>query len=143
MQEVQDVLAIAGAGLKGDRYATGKGSHQKRKIGVRQVILMNARIFNNVNRLRGNLPQFKWTDCRRNIFTEGVELMWLIDREFRIGKAKFRGAKYCDPCERPSKLSGIPGFKEAFEDCGGLVAEILEGGMIRVGDAIIPPPKGY
>ena len=30
--------------------------------------------------------------------TQGVELMWLIGREFYIGKARFRGQYYCDPC---------------------------------------------
>lgn len=76
--------------------------------------------------------------------TNGVELMWLVGREFRIGDARFRGVKYCDPCKRPGKLSGnVNSFQEKFFDCGGLVAEVLEGGVIRVGDSIVPPPKGY
>jgi hypothetical protein len=55
-----------------------------------------------------------------------------------------RGVKYCDPCTRPSKLSGkTKSFKERFFDRGGLIAEIIEGGVITVGDQLIPPPKGY
>ncbi len=61
----------------------------------------------------------------------------IIGREFLIGKARFRGQNYCDPCLRPSRLSGKKEkFLEAFSDRGGLVAEIIEGGMIKRGDLI-------
>jgi hypothetical protein len=33
-------------------------------------------------------------------------MMWLIGCEFQIGKARLRGQYYCDPCLRPSSLSG-------------------------------------
>lgn len=135
MQYVSKAEAIAGCGLKGDRYCVGEGSFNRGNIGKRQVTFMN-RPF-----LVGS--GFKYADTRRNIITVGVELMWLIGREFQIGDARMRGVKYCDPCERPSKLSGKPGFKKAFHDRGGLVAEVLEGGMIEWGNQIIPPPKGY
>lgn len=136
MQEVSEVLAIAGQGLDGDRYATGDGSFNKGKPGSRQVTLMNAIFFD------GSGFQFK--DSRRNLFVEGVELMWLIGREFQVGAARLRGVKYCDPCQRPSKLSGnATSFKEAFFDRGGLIADVLESGVIGMGDEVVPPPKGY
>lgn len=136
MQSVQDTEAIAGAGLKGDRYAACKGSFSRGMLGSRQVTLMNTRFFEGSG--------YEFTDSRRNIFVEGVELMWLIGREFAIGNARFRGVKYNDPCDRPTKLSGRQrSFKEAFFDCGGLMAEVIEGGIIRVSDPVIPPPKGY
>ncbi len=136
MHEVKEVEAIAGQGLKGDRYSTGEGSFNKGKQGIRQVTLMNTIFFDGSG--------FGFQNSRRNIFIEDVELMWLIGREFQIGTAKFRGVKYCDPCNRPSKLSGkTKSFKETFFDRGGLIAEIIEGGLIRVGDLVIPPSKGY
>jgi hypothetical protein len=137
MQQVDKVKAIAGHGLEGDRYASGQGSFNKREgLGVRQVTLINGQFFPGSG--------FDVTDSRRNIVTEGVELMWLIGREFQIGTARFRGLEYCDPCMRPSKLAGKQlSFKEAFFDRGGLIAEIIEDGLICVGDAVIPPPKGY
>jgi hypothetical protein len=136
MQEVSEVEAIARQGLKGDRYATGEGSFNKGKQGNRQVTLMNTILFEGSG--------FEFKDSRRNIFVEGVELMWLIGREFRIGTARFHGVKYCDPCTRPNKLSGKErSFKEAFFDRGGLIAEIVETGAIKIGDLVIPPPKGY
>jgi hypothetical protein len=136
IQLVEEVEAIAGAGLRGDRYCTGEGSFNKGARGKRQVTLINEIFFKG--------SSFEYVDSRRNIVTRGVELMWLIGREFTIGEAYMRGLKYCDPCLRPSKLSGKKdSFQRVFFDRGGLVAEILEGGIIKVGDLIIPPPKGY
>lgn len=136
MRQITEVEAVAGQGLRGDRYATGDGSYNKGKQGNRQVTLINGIFFAGTG--------FDYVDSRRNIVTVGVELMWLINQEFQIGTARFRGVKYCDPCLRPSRLSGKEtSFKEAFFDRGGLVAEVIESGVIKTGDPVVPPPKGY
>ncbi len=136
MQQIAEVEAIAGSGLNGDRYCTGDGSFNKGNRGKRQVTLINSIFFENTG--------FTYEDSRRNIITGGVELMWLIGREFQIGQARMMGIKYCDPCNRPSKLSqNEKSFQQVFFDRGGLVAEILESGVIKIGDSIIPTPKGY
>ena len=129
MEEVETVEALAGAGLAGDRYSRGEGSFNRNRQGRRQVTLINSIFFKNNG--------FEYIESRRNIVTQGVELMWLIGREFQIGKARFRGQHYCDPCLRPSRLSGkTQKFLEAFSDRGGLVAEIIEGGTIKKNDLI-------
>src|SRR3989344_1125199 len=136
MQEVLEVEAITGAGLKGDRYCAGAGSFNKGAQGRRQVTLINGIFFEGSG--------FYYPESRRNIVTMDVELMWLIGKEFQIGAAKFRGVKYCDPCNRPNTLCGKErSFKEAFFDRGGIIAEIIKGGLIRVADVVIPPSKGY
>ncbi len=144
MQSVTEVLAIAGKGLQGDRYCNGEGSFSfkaknffQRWLKVkRQVTLINSEFFEGSG--------FTYLDSRRNIITEGVELMCLINKYFNIGGAIFRGVKYCAPCERPSKLCLRMGsFKKIFSDRGGLIAEVVQGGPIKVGDEIIPPPKSY
>jgi hypothetical protein len=136
MRSVEEVEAIAGGGLRGDRYALGQGSYNKNRPGKRQVTLINGLFFAGSG--------FEYIESRRNIITLEVELMDLIGREFQIGEARMRGLKYCDPCLRPSKLSGKKEvFKDVFHDRGGLVAEILRGGLIKVGSAVVPPPKSY
>lgn len=136
MQQHIAARAVAGAGLEGDRYGRGDGSFNKGNLGKRQVSLMNALFFPGTG--------FTYADSRRNIFTSGVELMWLIGREFKIGEARMLGVKYCEPCERPSKLKGVTtSFAEVFHDRGGIIAEVLEGGVIRIDDEVIPPPKHY
>ena len=130
MEEVEEARAIAGAGLGGDRYCTAEGSFNRNRPGRRQVTLINSIFFEDSG--------FEYIESRRNIVTRGVELMWLIGREFQIGPARFLGQNYCDPCLRPSKLSDKKEkFLEAFLDRGGLVAEIIEGGTIKKGDLII------
>lgn len=136
MQYVDNVRAIAGAGLEGDRYAAGEGSFNKGRKGRRQVTLINNIFFAGSG--------FTHVESRRNIAVKGVELMWLIGRDFQIGEAIFRGVTYCDPCLRPSKLARKnESFQRAFFDCGGLVAEVIQDGLVKVKDAVIPPPKGY
>lgn len=129
MQSVQEVTAIAGHGLEGDRYAATAGSYNKKKPGHRQVTLINGLFFKGSG--------FDPVESRRNIVTRDVELMILIGKDFNIGSARFRGVKYCDPCTRPNNLCGKKeSFREAFFDRGGLIAEILEGGVIKTGDLI-------
>lgn len=136
MQTVDSVLAIKDAGLKGDRYCTGDGSFNKGKPRNRQVTLINGQFFKGSG--------FDYANSRRNIVTLDVELMDLIGKEFRVGGAVFMGLRYCDPCDRPSRKSGKAlSFREAFFDRGGLIAAVIEGGEIRVGDAVIPPKKNY
>lgn len=136
MQRVLEVMALAGQGLEGDRYCNGSGSWNKKTgIGNRQVTLINGRLV-------AGTP-FSYADTRRNIVTDGVELMWLIGREFKIGDAIMHGVKYCDPCNRPSTLSGKKGFESAFHDIGGLVAEIVTSGLIHFESPIIPPSKDF
>lgn len=81
-------------------------------------------------------------EIRRNIVTNGIELMQLIGKEFGVGDAVFRGVKYCEPCKIPAKLIGSNlNFMNAFHDRGGIIAEVVQGGMIRVGDSVVPHKK--
>jgi len=136
MLSVTEALAVAGLGLQGDRYASAQGSYNKGSPGKRQVTLINGLFFPGSG--------FDYLDARRNIVTLGVELMDLFGKEFQVGEARLRGLKYCDPCLRPGKLAGKEAsFKDAFHDRGGLVAEILEGGLIKVGSPVVPPKKNH
>jgi hypothetical protein len=135
MQQVSEVEAIAGRGLQGDRYATGEGSFNKGNLGLRQVTLISDQFFSESG--------FEPIDSRRNIVTQGVELLPLIGRTFWVGEAQLRGIKYCTPCERPNNLAGKErSFKQAFSDRGGLIAAVVESGRIQVGSAIVIPSKG-
>ncbi len=136
MTEVSEVIAEAGNGIVGDRYCGGNGSWNKGSPGKRQVTLMNAIFFEGT--------VFKYSDSRRNIFTEGVELMDLIGKEFTIGEVTLRGVKYCDPCNRPNQKAGIrESFRDALFDRGGLIAEIITSGAIRVNDTVKTSIKDY
>lgn len=131
MRKIERALALKGKGIRGDRYgeSIGSYSHKDGAPGNRQITLINACMFKGT--------EFTPADTRRNVVVEGMELMTLINKEFVIGGARFRGVKYCTVCTRPSDLSKKPGFREAFEDRGGLVAEVLNDGLFSVGDAVL------
>lgn len=134
MQCVDQVRAIRGAGLEGDRYCTGTGSwNMKKGKGNRQVTLINMKFVES--------SSFTLTQTRRNIGVTGIELMLLIGKRFTIDGVTLLGVKYCDPCQRPSNLCGIPGFPDQFHDVGGLIASVIKGGIIRVGSVVTPPPR--
>jgi MOSC domain-containing protein YiiM len=73
--------------------------------------------------------------ARRNIVTRGIALNHLVEQEFRIGDVVLRGTRLCEPCAHMEKLT-IKGTLRGLIHRGGLRAEIVKGGTIRVGDVI-------
>jgi MOSC domain-containing protein YiiM len=74
-------------------------------------------------------------DTRRNIATSGVPLNHLVDREFHVGAVLMRGMRLCEPCKHLEDLTQH-GVVSGLIHRGGLRAQILTEGLIRVGDAI-------
>jgi MOSC domain-containing protein YiiM len=132
MVSVDYVEALTGLGLAGDRYALGKGSYSKNNPIKRQVTFIANEAIEESNKLL-TVP-FLPEETRRNIVTEGVDLNSLVGKTFKIGRVIFKGTELCDPCKRPSALAGKENFKEAFDNRGGLRAEVLSGGMITLGE---------
>jgi MOSC domain-containing protein YiiM len=134
MRAVDTIEAVAGRGLDGDRYYDVATTSDPPRPD-RQVTLVEAEALEGLARDYGiELPPGA---SRRNITTRGVALNHLVDREFRIGGARLRGVKLCEPCEHLERLTGLelrPGLKHR----GGLRCEILAGGALRVGDPVSP-----
>jgi MOSC domain-containing protein YiiM len=47
-----------------------------------------------------------------------------------------RGVRLAEPCAYLEQLTGLDGVRAALVHRGGLRAEVLDGGTLRVGDAI-------
>lgn len=140
MQEVIEVFASREFGLAGDRYGMGLGSWSTPGRTHRQVSLieMEAIIAASIGLAHPFLP----IDTRRNIITLGIDLNALVGKEFSFGSARLRGTKLCDPCDRPAILAGRRGddrklFAKVFENRGGLCAEVIGDGLIRIGNPIV------
>ena len=73
---------------------------------------------------------------RRNLLVSGIPLVALKGRRFRIGEVLLEGTDSCDPCSRMEAALG-PGGYNAMRGMGGLCARIVEGGAIRIGDAVV------
>src|SRR6266508_2465716 len=74
---------------------------------------------------------------RRNIETVGVALNHLVGREFMIGEVRLRGMRLNEPCAHLAQLSKR-GVVKALTHRGGLRADILSDGVIRLGDPVRP-----
>lgn len=127
MHEVDSVL-VTEAGLEGDRYGKVDGK--------RGITIIQAEHLPVIAALAG-LEHIAPATLRRNLLVEGLPVIALKGRRFRIGEALFEGTGDCDPCSRMEAALGPGGFN-AMRMHGGLTARILRGGRIRVGDAVEP-----
>jgi MOSC domain-containing protein YiiM len=128
-----ELRAIEGVGLEGDRYATESGTYSNRKGPHRQVTFIEREVIANVN--TENEVELAENETRRNLVTEGVPLLHLIGKTFRVGDVVFRGIKSCPPCAYLEQHTRS-GVRAALENRGGLRAEIVQGGTLRIGDEI-------
>ncbi len=131
--QVDEVLAVAGKGLKGDRYfeQIGPGVEPEPK---REVTLIEVEAIDAAR--RDHQVHLSLGDPRRNIVTRDVALNPLVGREFQVGEATLRGVKLCEPCAHLAKLVGDKRTIKALIHRGGLRAEIVSGGVIRTGDPV-------
>ena len=132
MQSVNEARAVPGRGLEGDRYFNGTGTFSKPSPD-RELTLIEAEA---VEAMKHELDvDYGLGDSRRNIVTRGAPLNHLVGKEFWIGEVKARGLRLCEPCKHLQRLSHekvLPGLVHR----GGLRAQILSEGTIRVGEPI-------
>lgn len=134
MRSVEQVTALASVGLEGDRYATRTGSFSARPKPGRQLTLIEAEAIEALEFELGLV--LTPGETRRNLVTRGVALNHLVGREFTVGSVRLRGHELCEPCADLARMTGKPQILAGLVHRGGLRAEILEGGPIRVGDLI-------
>jgi MOSC domain-containing protein YiiM len=140
---VPEVRAVPGRGLEGDRYFLGRGHYSARpSFGGRDVTFIETETIEALERgvenAAGERLGIKMTaaETRRNIATVGVPLNHLVDRTFWVGSVQMRGTRLCEPCQYLEGLTGRPRLMNGLLHRGGLRAQILTEGVIRVGDTI-------
>ena len=131
--EVAEVRAVSGKGLEGDRYFKRTGTYSKSDGSDAKVTLIEIEALDALK--RDYNIELKPGESRRNIVTRGVPLNHLVGREFKIGNITLRGTHLCEPCPHLQKLTQ-QGVMLGLVHRGGLNAEILTNGVIRVGDVI-------
>lgn len=125
---VERVEAIANVGLAGDHYRPTRG-------GSRQVTLIQAEHLVVIGALVGD-HAIDPARLRRNLVVSGINLLALKGRQFRIGEALFEGTGLAPPCSRMEEELG-PGGYNAMRGHGGLTARVVDGGWLKLGDALI------
>jgi hypothetical protein len=126
LRRVEEVEAIAGSGLAGDRYADDRGTFG----GARgyQLTLVAAEQLDAVG--------LSWEDARRNVVTTGVDVNALVGTSFMLGDVECIGRRLAEPCSHLERVVGRTGLLRPLVHRAGLRADIISGGTVRVGDSV-------
>jgi len=134
MKKVEQLYALAGRGIEGDRYFLGTGTYSKSPEPGRQVTLIKSEVLESLkNKLEINV---KPEESRRNILTQGIEINDLIGTEFYVGTVRLRAHRITQPCLYLENLLDQPGLYKELWDNGGISCEILSDGVIKERDII-------
>ncbi len=128
VRSVDAVEAVEAMGLLGDHYAGKPGSD-------RQVTLFQHEHLAVIASLTG-ATSVDPALLRRNISVQGINLLSLVDRRFGIGDAILEGAGPCRPCSRMEESLGHGGWN-AMRGHGGIIARVVQSGLIRLGDEVV------
>lgn len=72
---------------------------------------------------------------RENVLVEGVDVhSWPVGQKVRAGSALFEITMVCDPCHKMDRLR--PGLRAELDGRRGMLAHVVEGGELALGDAV-------
>jgi MOSC domain-containing protein YiiM len=135
MRSFGELTLEAGVGVAGDRYALRRGFYSDRHHDGRQVSLFESETLLAIE--RDYKISLAPTDHRRNITTQGVPLNHLVGKRFSVGGTLLEGVVLSVPCRHIEQITGKEIFN-AMVHRSGLMARIVRGGPVRVGDVIRP-----
>lgn len=126
---VEATEAVVGFGLVGD--------HRMKKTpgSARQVTLISAEYIEAICRHTGH-SSINPRLLRRNLVISGMNMNLLRYQRLQIGEAILETNALCHPCSRMDEALGKGGTAAMF-GYGGLCAKVIQGGAMRVGDAVI------
>ena len=132
-ESLKSARLIEGVGLEGDRYALGLGKFSGAGRLGQALTLIESEALDGLRSEHG--IALSPGEARRNVVTRGIDLNALPGLRFRIGDVLCLAQRFADPC---SWLQGTTpaGTLRGLVHRGGLRADILSSGEIRLGDAI-------
>jgi MOSC domain-containing protein YiiM len=125
MRPVASILFIAKKGIEGDN-AFGRSR--------RQVLIVDQAILNKFDLQPG--------DLRENITLEGLDLRSVLTGSLlNLGQSTLLVQGECTPCSQMDDIR--PGLQNALQSQRGILASVVKGGSVRIGDtvSISPPPS--
>lgn len=112
------VSAVAGHGFEGCAHA-GRPT--------RQVLFVSRRHLDDLGLAPGSI--------RENLTIDGVDVHdWQVGQQVRAGGALFELTMDCEPCHKMDLLRD--GLRAELEGRRGMLAVVVEGGEIAVGDPV-------
>jgi MOSC domain-containing protein YiiM len=121
LEAAERVQVRTGAGIEGDRY------------GDKDITLFEAEAIEGLKADTG--IELKPREIRRNVMTRGMSLNDLLGHRIRVGEVEAVVTELCHPCSHLQKLTQ-PGVLRGLVNRGGLNADVVAGGAIRVGDSV-------
>jgi MOSC domain-containing protein YiiM len=120
---VESVRAVAGKGLEGDRHFHPGGAAPGQAL-----TLVAAEVVDEVGLRPG--------ETRRQVTVRDVDVNGLVGKRFRVGEVECFGVELCEPCRHLEAMTRAGIIKELTHRAG-INADILVGGVIRVGDPVV------
>ena len=128
IDEISEIKVLSGKGILGDRHFHDYNNHKGQ---ITLIEKENIDYYNN--KYKSKIP---YTDFRRNIVTEGIELNSLVKKEIEIGTIKILPYEICKPCLHLEQMVGGKDIIKEFLRRGGLRCEVLVSGKVKIGDKI-------
>ncbi|HEY9154316.1 MAG TPA: MOSC domain-containing protein [Opitutaceae bacterium] len=122
----EQVTCVENRGIEGDRFFDYKENYKG------QITFFDEAVYQRLCRdlsVSDKTPEV----FRRNVIIGGVDLNQLIGKEFTLQGVRFRGMVECKPCYWMDGAFG-PGAEEKLKGFGGLRAQILNTGVLKVTD---------
>ena len=121
--EVDSVPAVAGKGLEGDRHFHPDGAAPGQAL-----TLVAAESVEDVGLRPG--------ETRRQVTVRDVDVNGLVGKRFGVGEVECFGVELCEPCRHLEEMTR-PGIIKELAHRAGINADIVVGGVIRVGDPVV------
>jgi MOSC domain-containing protein YiiM len=128
-QPVPAIEVLPGQGPRGDRKFAPEPAARNGK----DLTLIEAEALDAFTAETG-IP-LTHQESRRNILTRGVQLNELVGRRFRVGEVECEGVMLNEPCQHLESLTR-PGVLRGLVHRGGLRANVVQGGVVAVGDPV-------
>ena len=125
--EVREIECVAGHGIRGDRFYDYKDNYKG------QITFFSQEVFDGLSAAFPHVEK-PASVLRRNVIVSGVNLNSLIGEEFQLQGLRFLGTAHCRPCYWLDQAFA-PGAEAWLKGNGGLRAQILTSGTLRVGAA--------
>jgi len=137
MGSFPELTLVAGRGVEGDRYMIGNeaGFYSHKPEEGRQVTLFEIETLEALARDKKitMLPE----EHRRNVTVEGVPLNHLVGRRFWLGETLLEATRLSTPCRHIEEILG-KAVCDPMINRAGLNCRFLQGGVVRLGDAVLP-----
>ena len=132
-EPLHSVRALADRGLEGDRHDAGTGTFPSALPGS-ALTLIEAEVGESI------APPLDASEHRRNVVTRGIDLNALVGHDFLLGTVRCRGMRLCEPCTVVDRYATRPLLRPLVHR-GGLRADIVEDGVVHVGDTVRADPE--